>query len=76
MGIPTLLSTQMHISHVKPISNLAYITSLEYQDIIAGINLIGNLRPEEHKKSLELNFEEFANFLKWERVMSSLVSQI
>lgn len=76
MGIPTLLSTQMHISHVKPISNLAYITSLEYQDIIAGINLIGNLRPEEHKKSLELNFEEFANFLKWERVMNSLVSQI
>lgn len=76
MGIPTLLSTRMHISHVKPISNLAYITSLEKQDIVAGINLIGNLRPEEHKNSLDLNFDEFSNFLNGERVMNSLVSQV
>ncbi len=76
MGIPTLISNRMQISNVKPISNIAYITSLEKEDIISGINFIGNLEAEHHKIIHELHFEAFSNYFNTRKVISSLFSQV
>lgn len=76
MGVPTLISDRMQISHVKQISNLAYITTLNTKDIVDGINLLGNLQVEDHKCRLDTNFDDFLEFLSWKRVMKSLVNQV
>lgn len=76
MGVPTLLSTQMQIAQVQPISNMAYVTSLKDEDIVNGINEIAKLSPKEHNRRYISNYQEFSQFLNWERIINSLVTQV
>jgi hypothetical protein len=75
MGVPTLVSTQMQIGRTPQISNMAYVTSLSVKDIIDSINYLGELTPQQHNARYKYNFQEFSNFLNWERIMKSLESQ-
>ncbi len=76
MGMPTLISTQMQIAHVAPVSNMAYVTSLKLEDIVEGINSIANMTPEEHRSRYISNFQEFCKFFDWNRIMNTLVTQV
>ena len=75
MGVPTLISTQMQIGRVAQISNMAYVTSLSVEDVIEGINYIGELTPQQHNTRYISNYQEFSKFLNWERIMNSLDNQ-
>lgn len=76
MGMPTLISDQMQIACVSQISNMAYITSLTPENIIYGINEIAQLTSQNHQDRFLTNYENFFNYLDWERVIDSLVDQI
>ena len=76
LGMPTLISTQMQIARVEPVSNMAYVTSLKVEDIVDGINLIVKLTPEEHNRRYISNYQEFSKFFNWDRIINSLVSQV